>query len=99
MEANTKLQTILSVDLFNFLKKYLHDFYPRKETKAATQTQKASKATFKQLIRIMASAHPKFLTNFIFKNNPTLILIQLSHSQYSKYIKKANSQIYYYLIH
>ena len=71
MKADTKLQTTLSFDLFNFLKKYLHDFYPGKETKAATQTQKASKATFKQLIRIMASAHPKFLTDFIFKNNST----------------------------
>ena len=72
MEANTKLQTTLSHNLFNFLKNYLHDFYPEKETKLATQTQKASKATFKQLIRTMAGARPKFLTDFIFKSNPNI---------------------------
>src|SRR5205823_6265283 len=51
---------------------YLHDFYPGKKTKATTQTQKAVKAIFKQLIRIMAGAHPKFLTDFIFKSNPNI---------------------------
>ena len=56
IEANTKLQTTLLYNLFNFLKNYLHDFYPGKEIKAATLSQKASKATFKQLIRIMAGS-------------------------------------------
>src|SRR5438552_854492 len=72
MEANTKLQTTLSHNLFNFLKNYLHDFYLGKETKPATQTQKSSKATFKQLIRIIARARPKFLTDFIFISNPNI---------------------------
>ena len=72
MEANTKLQTTLSHSLFNFLKNYLHDFYPGKETKAATPTQKASKATFKQIIRVIARSRPKFLTDFIFKSNPNI---------------------------
>ncbi|CAG8566887.1 5127_t:CDS:2 [Scutellospora calospora] len=72
MKANTKLQTTLSHNLFNFLKSYLHDFFPKKETKPATQNQKASKATFKQLIRIIAGAHPKFLTDFVFQSNPNI---------------------------
>ena len=50
MEANTKLQTILSHNLFNFFKNYLYNFYSKKEIKATTSTQKAFKATFKQLI-------------------------------------------------
>ena len=72
MEANTKLQTTLSHNLFNFLKNYLHDFYPGKEIKAATLSQKALKATFKQLIRIIAGSRPKFLTDFIFQSNPNI---------------------------
>src|SRR5205085_1702163 len=51
---------------------YLYDFYPEKETKAATPTQKASKVTFKQIIRVMARTHLKFLTDFIFKSNPNI---------------------------
>src|SRR5205085_4721625 len=59
-------------NLFNFFKNYLHDFYPKKETKAATLTQKVSKATFKQIIRVMARSCPKFLTDFIFKSNSNI---------------------------
>ena len=93
MKANTKLQTILLHNLFNFLKNYLHDFYPEKETKAATLTQKASKATFKQIIRVIARSRSKFLTDFIFKSNPninsnTTILFNILENTLKKLIHK-----------
>jgi hypothetical protein len=70
MEPNTKLQTPLSFQLFDFLKDYLHNFYPGKELKPATNNRKALKSSFFQLIRTMAGSKPQFLIDLIFQNNP-----------------------------
>ena len=72
MKPNNKLQTLLSKQLFNFLKTNLHDFILGKEIKPATKTKKALKASFYQIIRNMAGQRPKFLTDLIFQSNPNI---------------------------
>ena len=39
MQSHTKLQTEISWKLFNFLKEHLHNFYPGKIIKEATETK------------------------------------------------------------
>src|SRR5207237_9456584 len=68
----TKLQTILSKQLFDFLKTNLHDYVTGKEIKPATKTKKALKASFYQIIRNMVGQRPKFLTDLIFQSNPNI---------------------------
>ena len=72
MENNTKLQTQLSRELFNFLKQHLFDFYPGTEIKPATEKHKALTASFYHIIRQMAGKRPKFLSEIIFQTNPDI---------------------------
>jgi len=53
MKPNTKLQTKLSFQLFNFLKENLSNFIP-------------GQTSFKYFIRIMAGQRPEFLTELIY---------------------------------
>src|SRR5437868_1898357 len=59
MKPNTKLQTKLSFQLFNFLKENLSNFTP-------------GQTSFKYFIRTMAGQRPKFLTELIYQANPDI---------------------------
>ena len=56
MKTNTKLQTKLSFELFNFIKSNLTNFF-------------SEKMSFKYLICSIAGQQPKFLTDLIYKAN------------------------------
>ena len=59
MKPNTKLQTKLSFQLFNFLKENLSNFIP-------------GQTSFKYFIRTMAGQRPEFLTELIYQANPDI---------------------------
>ena len=46
MKKIKKLETLLSFQVFEFLKNYLYNFTPSKEIKLATTNQKALKTSF-----------------------------------------------------
>jgi hypothetical protein len=71
METHKKLETPLSHSLFEFLKNHLYNFFPGKIIKIETKFRKEQRASFNYLIKQMAGLKPQFLTEIIFKCNPT----------------------------
>jgi hypothetical protein len=72
MEPFTNFNTPLSQQIFDFLKPHLINFAPGKITKPATESEQASKWSFKYFIKTLAGAQPKFLTDIIYQHNPTI---------------------------
>ena len=66
MKDNKKLQTTFSVQLYDFLKKHLYNFYPGSIIKEATCNCELLKASFYHIIRKMAGERPQFLIDYIF---------------------------------
>ena len=66
MKTNTKLQTKLSFELFNFIKSNLTNF-------------SSEKISFKYLIHSIVGQWPKFLTDLIYKANSQTNLIATIH--------------------
>jgi hypothetical protein len=71
MEEHKKLETSLSYQLFEFMKNHLSNFFPGRIIKEETQFRKEQRSSFNYLIKQMAGLRPQFLTDLIFKSNPT----------------------------
>ena len=78
MKPNTKLNTQLAQDLFNFIKPFLRNFTPGQpipstnENNNSNPNYKPPKQSFNYLLKIMTEKRPEFLINFIKKFNPEL---------------------------
>jgi hypothetical protein len=72
MKPNTKLQTPFAQQVYEFLKKHLHNFYPGSIIKTASTNKQPLKASFYHIIRSMAGERPEFLTTYIYQANPTI---------------------------
>ena len=71
MKDKTKLETPMALQLFDFLKLHLYNFYPGKILKEANDKNLYPlRANFQYLIRTMAASQPKFLLDFIYSKNP-----------------------------
>src|SRR6185437_389631 len=72
MEPYSRLNTLLSQQIFDFIKPFLINFKPGQISKQATDTQRASKYTFNYLLKQMAGQQPKFLSDLIYQHNPSI---------------------------
>ena len=72
IKDNKKLQTTFSINLYDFLKKHLYNFYPGSIIKEATYNREPLKASFYHIIRKMAGERPQFLIDYIFQLHPNI---------------------------
>ena len=72
MKPHTKLHTPFSQELYNLLKKHLHNSYPGSTIKTSSSNKQPLKASFYHIIRVMAGERPDFLTQYIFQINSSI---------------------------
>ncbi|RIB26423.1 hypothetical protein C2G38_2163355 [Gigaspora rosea] len=79
MEPNTKLNTSLAQQLFNFSKIHLRKFTlgqlistTPNSTQPTTNQKPPQKQSFNYLLKTIAAEKPEFLTDFLHKSNPSL---------------------------
>ena len=79
MEPNTKLNTSLAQQLFNFSKIHLRKFTPGQpipttpnSTQPTTNHKPPQKQSFNYLLKTIAAKKPEFLTDFLRQSNPSL---------------------------
>jgi len=99
MKNNTKLNNTTVQQLFNFIKPYLIDIYPGKITQAASGKTPESKLNYKYLVKTLAGKRPKFLTDLIYKANPSVdrsisILFELIHSTFISLLQEFTTTLF-----
>ena len=91
MKPHTKLQTPFAQQLYDLLKKHLHNFYPRTTLKAASENKQPLKASFYHILRCMLVNDQTFLLIIFIKLTPLLATKQLYHLISLKILSKKSS--------
>jgi hypothetical protein len=102
MKHHTKLDNKLALQLLEFIKLHLINVYPGKIIKQATENKPASKFNYMYLIKTLAGQRPKFLTDFIYENNPSTnqsfaIPFELIHSTLIALLKEFTITLFTHL--
>ena len=75
--------TPITIEIIDFLKPILKDFYPGSSIKPTTPNQLPHKNNFQQLLITLATKKPKFLINHIINNNSSITNLNSSNIPFS----------------